>query len=220
MDRESLSDEELELLRTPAPRETVPVFEADRPRVSEPRQDPALVERHAQFAGILGEAIGEEVDGHVQVGLRDEWLGTFSEFVFGQPLPTCCAVIGSQVLDVEFYLTIEPKILFPLFDRMLGTQSTEPVPKRWLTEIEQTLVRHLVSQIIQRYAAMWQQTLSLELSIRHLEHNVQQLSGLRGGDRAHITRYEVAFDAGYGLIEICLPGRMTSMIRQRHSTAS
>ena len=214
MVRESLSEEEMKLLRTPVCVPEISVVSSNTP-TGGPRQDQSLVDLHLNFAAVLGEALSEMTHRKVSSRMRDEWLGTYAEFVFGQPTPTCCAVIKSKVRELEFYLAIDPKILFPLLDRLLGSKSTEPIPRRPLSEIERTVSRLLIEEVMSRYAATWEHTLSLELAVDRIEHNLQQMSGLRGSDSAYITRYEVACDSDFGLIELCLPWKTTEQIRQR-----
>lgn len=216
MDRELLTGDELRILRTPsATAKSSPTRLLDEQAIAAPRQDASLVELHTEFTPVLGAAISEMTHKKVRSRMRDEWIGTYSEFVFGQPLPTCCAVILSKVQELEFYLTIDPKILFPSLDSLFGTKSVEPIPTRPLSEIERTVTRLLIEEIVSRYAATWQHTLSLDLSVDRIEHNVQQMSAMRGSDTVYIVRYEVTIAAEFGLIELCLPWQTTSQIRQR-----
>lgn len=214
MDREALSDEELRLLHTPSLASDARVSSATQ-NLPLPKQDPSLVHLHLEFATSLGDVLSEMTHRQVTARLRDEWLGTYSEFVFGQPIPTCCAVINSRVHGLEFYLVVDPKILFPLLDRLLGSKSVEPIPQRPLSEIERTVSRLLIEETVNRYAAAWQHSLSLDPSVDRIEHNLQQMVGLRGSEATYNIRYEVSFDGAFGLLELCLPWQKTEQIRQR-----
>lgn len=214
MDRESLTDEEMRLLHTPSlvsDALTTPTT----PNLFLPKQDPSLVHLHLEFASSLGDVLSKMTHRQVTARLRDEWLGTYSEFVFGQPVPTCCAVIKSRVHGLEFYLVTDSKILFPLLDRLLGSKTIEPIPQRPLSEIERTVSRLLIEEIVNQYAAAWQHSLSLDPTVDRIEHNLQQMVGLHGSETTYNVRYEVSFDGAFGLLELCLPWQKTDQIRQR-----
>lgn len=213
MKREELTRDELVALQTAS--DSVPLPQATAKPSGNRRQDQALVDLHLQFSDILSDTLTAMTHRPVKATMRDEWLGTYAEFVFAQSVPTCCAVVVSKLHDLEFFVVMDPRILFPLLDRLLGSRTVEPVPQRPLSEIEQTVARLLIEEIVSRYAAAWQHSLALELSVDRIEHNVQQMAGLRGNEYAYISRYELACDGEFGLLEMCLPWGATEKMRKR-----
>lgn len=227
MDRDIITEHERELLQTPAARSSAVVNRApgsltdaasgtELPGVA-PQPDNAIVQIHRLYVDVLGQAVGEMVRQPVTTRLRDDGLGTYSEFVFHQPVPTCCAVLSSSTVELELYCYLEPQILFSLLDRMLGSHTVDLPPARVLSEIEHTLAQLLLEQIASSYARMWEPTLALDLAVERIMHNAQQAKLLPGSEPCYMARYELSCGREFGQMEICLPWQATESIRQRIS---
>ena len=217
MYRERLTSDELEVLLTQDPVVlSSPTPEDAGPRETEKHSDQALVELHSRYAHDLGTLLGELVRREVVVRLRSANLGTYGQFVFGQSVPTCCAVIQVEPIQAEFFLAISPSILFSLIDRLMGSDYPEPPQQRAPpTEIETSVIKLLVDQIVEKYREVWQQVLSLESAVDRLEHNAQQMRALAGGEPTYMVRYDVRCGGDQGWFELCLPWAATQQMRER-----
>ena len=174
-----------------------------------------LVQLHRDFATVLGRLLADSIGREVTVALRHEGLGTFSQFVFAQPMPCCCAVVTSDPADLEFYLAIKPSILYPIIDSLVGAKESDPTPQRPMTEIERSLVAVVVEQILGGYEDTWRALFSLEPKLDRFEHNLQQNLLLPGGEQTYCVRYDVRFDCFHGTIELCWPWKNSEAIRHR-----
>lgn len=215
MYREMLSDEELSALRTPANVADKSVSQIAPTDVEPPCL--SLKELHRTMADALSTSLGNLVSREVEVRLRDQSLGTYAQFVFGQPIPTCCAIARAEPINLEMYFAIQPTILYPLIDRLLGCKQSDPIPQRPITEIESGLAEILLTEIVSKYNDAWQQALTLDLTIAWIEHNVQRLGSMAGSEKTYRARYELRSGSDFGQLEICLPWRATNQIRQRLS---
>ena len=66
---------------------------------------------------------------------------TYSEFVFSLENPTCFNLLKAEPLEGNLILDINPSILYPIIDRLLGGgKEAGPLARRPLTEIELRLV--------------------------------------------------------------------------------
>ena len=221
MHNTSLTEEELAALSTttklrsssnPGPTSEVE-NEADEPVHS------SLIELHRLFAGTMSSTLSGLVECEASVRQGRQAKSTYSRFVLGQPIPTCCAVVRSGATDLQFYLTMQPTILYPLMDRMLGCKQSDPIPQRPITEIESGLALILLRQVVAEYGKAWQQALSLDLRVDRIAYNANQLAVLPGSEETYAARYEVSMRHDFGHIEICLPWAATRQIRQRLATS-
>src|SRR5688500_16942432 len=73
----------------------------------------------------------------VEVKLTGADQLTYSEFIFSLENPTCFNVLQANPLEGNLILDINPAILYPIIDRLLGGgRETGPLARRPLTEIE------------------------------------------------------------------------------------
>lgn len=223
--RKGLSSDERELLNSP---QTVHHRAADAPAhpteadsvagvTPDANQQlaPELSELHRTFAKSMSHTLDECVGAETEVALRHDGLSTFAQFVFGQPVPCCCAIVASETSQFEFYLAVTPSILYPMLDRLVGAREADPVPKRPMTEIERGLVEVLLAQVVAAYEEAWRPILSLSLNLARLEHNLQQSQLLSGGEATYRARYEVRFEGVGGFAEFCLPWEQSRPLRER-----
>ena len=218
--RKGLSTEERELLSSPQEvggmiGETGSTMSAASESGEIENLTPELSELHRTFAQSLASTLTDCLSRNMEVSLRHDGVSTYSQFVFGQPVPCCCAIVASETAKFEFFVSISPTILFPMLDRLVGAGESDPIPQRPITEIERGLIEVLLAQVIAVYEDAWRPVLALNLNLSRLEHNIQQSHLLSGSEATYRTRYDVRLDAFSGFIEFCLPWEASKQLRQR-----
>jgi flagellar motor switch protein FliM len=82
----------------------------------------------------------------VEVKLTSVDQLTYSEFVFSLENPTCFNLLRAEPLEGNLILDINPSILYPIIDRLLGGgKDGRPLARRPLTEIELRLVSRITA---------------------------------------------------------------------------
>ncbi len=215
MYRETLTADELETLAKPAAFDRQPSL-AQKENSEEAKQtDNALAELHLRFAESLASVLTSYAGRDVVARMRSANRGLYGQFVFGQPIPTCCAIARAEPIESEFFFAMGPSLLFPLIDRVLGSKQIEPAPSRPLSEIERSIAKLIFSGVLEKYADQWQQSLSLVLTIDRLEHNTQRLNALPGSAHVYLVQYDLLCEPDAGRLELCIPWNATQQIRER-----
>ena len=75
---------------------------------------------HEGFGRNFGAALSALLRTIVEVKLTSVDQLTYSEFVFSLENPTCFNLINAEPLEGQLILDINPSILFPIIDRLLG----------------------------------------------------------------------------------------------------
>ena len=89
----------------------------------------------------------------VEVKLTSVDQLTYSEFVFSLENPTCFNLLRAEPLEGNLILDINPSILYPIIDRLLGGgREPGPLARRPLTEIELRLVSRITNLFLERDA--------------------------------------------------------------------
>ena len=88
----------------------------------------ALQTLHEGFSRNFGAALSGLLRSIVEVKLTSVDQLTYSEFVFSLENPTCFNLLRADPLEGNLILDINPSILYPIIDRLLGGGRE---PARW-----------------------------------------------------------------------------------------
>jgi flagellar motor switch protein FliM len=139
------------------PREKIVVYDFKRPERVGKEQMRALQTLHEGFGRNFGAALSALLRSIVEVKLTSVDQLTYSEFVFSLENPTCFNLLRAAPLEGNLILDINPSILYPIIDRLLGGgKETGPVARRPLTEIELRLVSRITNLFLQEMRRAWE----------------------------------------------------------------
>ena len=210
-----LSEEELALLRMPARATSADVVHTPTTESECVEPDASLVELHDSLADVLAANLGQLVGRELHVNLKEQRRCTRAEFLLGRPTPTVCAVIRAENVQVEAYVLLQPSILYPMLDFVLGCKQSDPIPQRPISEIEMGVAELLVNEVISSYDESWQSVLNLNLRVHRFEHNLQRIASTVSEDLHYVACYEIQTGNHFGLLDICLPWNATKPLRAR-----
>ena len=121
--------------------EKVVTYDFKRPERVGKEQMRALQTLHEGFSRNFAASLSGLIRSMVDVRLVGVDQMTYSEFVFGLENPTCFNVLRAAPLEGNVILDINPSVIFPLLDRLLGGgKEKSPQLRRPLTELEMRLV--------------------------------------------------------------------------------
>src|SRR6187401_2150082 len=127
-------------------RDKISIYDFKRPERVGKEQMRALQSLHEGFGRNFGAALSALLRSIVEVKLTSVDQLTYSEFVFSLENPTCFNLLRAAPLEGNLILDINPSILYPIMDRLLGGgKDAGPVSRRPLTEIELRLVGRITS---------------------------------------------------------------------------
>ena len=122
-------------------REKVTLYDFKRPERVGKEQMRALQSLHEGFGRNFGAALSALLRSIIDVKLTSVDQLTYGEFVFSLENPTCFNLLRAEPLEGNLILDINPSILYPIIDRLLGGgKDAGPISRRPLTEIELRLV--------------------------------------------------------------------------------
>src|SRR5688572_26388580 len=102
------------------PREKIVAYDFKRPERVGKEQMRALQTLHEGFGRNFGAALSALLRSIVEVKLTSVDQLTYSEFVFSLENPTCFKLLRAAPLEGNLILDINPSILYPIIDRLLG----------------------------------------------------------------------------------------------------
>jgi flagellar motor switch protein FliM len=188
------------------PREKVTVYDFKRPERVGKEQMRALQTMHEGFGRNFGAALSALLRTIVEVKLTSVDQLTYSEFVFSLENPTCFNLINAPPLEGQLILDINPSILFPIIDRLLGGSATAPPPsRRPLTEIELRLVARITQLFLREMTHAWDGVLDLQPHVDRVESNPQLVQIIPANEVVVLISFELTIGETRGMLNLCIP---------------
>jgi len=190
----------------PKPREKVTVYDFKRPERVGKEQMRALQTMHEGFGRNFGAALSALLRNIVEVKLTSVDQLTYSEFVLSLENPTCFNLINAEPLEGQLVLDINPSILFPIIDRLLGGSTMSAPPnRRPLTEIELRLVSRITDLFLAEMQHAWENVLDLQLTVDRVESNPQLVQIIPANEVVVLISFELTIGETRGMINLCIP---------------
>ena len=173
------------------------------------------------WAKLRGFALSALLRTIVEVKLTSVDQLTYSEFVFSLENPTCFNLINANPLEGQLILDINPSLLFPIIDRLLGggTDSTPPA-RRPLTEIELRLVSRITDLFLAEMHHAWENVIDLTLEVDHVESNPQLVQIVPPNEVVVLISFELTLGEVRGMMNLCIPFNSIERISNKLSANS
>jgi flagellar motor switch protein FliM len=187
-------------------REKVTPYDFKRPERVGKEQMRALQSLHEGFGRNFGAALSALLRTIVEVKLTSVDQLTYSEFVFSLENPTCFNLLRAEPLEGNLILDINPSILYPIIDRLLGGgKDTGPATRRPLTEIELRLVSRITALFLTQLKKAWDNVLELNLSVERVENNAQLVQIVPPNEVVVLISFELTLGDLRGMMNLCIP---------------
>lgn len=190
----------------PRGREKVTPYDFKRPERVGKEQMRALQSLHEGFGRNFGAALSALLRTIVEVKLTSVDQLTYSEFVFSLENPTCFNLLRAEPLEGNLILDINPSILYPIIDRLLGGgKDAGPLARRPLTEIELRLVSRITALFLSQLKRAWDNVLELTLSVERVESNAQLVQIVPPNEVVILVSFELTLGDIRGMMNLCIP---------------
>jgi len=186
--------------------EKITPYDFKRPERVGKEQMKALQTLHEGFGRKFAAGLSAMLRTIVEVKLTSVDQLTYSEFIFSLDNPTCFNLLRAEPLEGNLILDINPSILYPMIDRMLGG-GREPTltSRRPLTEIELRLVSRITNLFLREMKHAWENMLELELKVVQVESNPQLIQIVPPNEVVVLVCFEVTLIEVRGIINLCIP---------------
>jgi flagellar motor switch protein FliM len=188
------------------PKEKVTSYDFKSPDRVGKEQMKTLQTMHEGFGRKFAAGLSAMLRAVVDVKLTTVDQLAYSEFVFGLDNPTCFNLLRAEPLEGNLILDLNPAILYPMIDRLLGG-GREPAmaARRPLTEIEQRLVLKVTKMFLQELKHAWENVIELDFEVIQTESNPQLIQVVPQNEVVIVLCFEVALIEARGGITLCIP---------------
>ena len=183
----------------------VMVYNFKRPDRVSKEQMRSLHFLHDRFARNFSSSLSAYLRTISEINLVSVEQLTYSEFLLSLPDPTCFSSISMKPLEGNAALEINPSLVFPIIDKMLGGPGEPLTEIRAMTAIEQNIFEAIIRLMLEDLKEVWRQIVNLEMRIHAQETSPQLVQVVAPNEVVVLIVFEVKFQEVVGMMNFCIP---------------
>jgi flagellar motor switch protein FliM len=139
----------------------------------------------------------------------------YSDFLKLLPDPTLFSSLGMRPLESNVALELNPSVVFPMIDMLLGGPGNTPLGERSLTEIELNIIEGVVKLAMRDLKEAWRPIMDIEFYLDGMGSKPQMFQIVAPGETVVAVGLEIKVGESSGMMNICVPSRMLKTNRHR-----
>jgi len=131
------------------------------------------------------------------------------------PDPTLFSSVGMRPLDGNLALELNPSLVYPMIDVLLGGPGTALPGERNLTEIEMNIIEGVVKLALRDMREAWRPIMEIDFYLEGTGTKVQMFQITSAGETVVAIAMEVKLGENSGMMNLCIPSRILKVIRNK-----
>ncbi|MBE3588284.1 MAG: flagellar motor switch protein FliM [Thermoanaerobacteraceae bacterium] len=161
---------------------------------------------HQHFARLLSSFLSGYLHSTVNVEVASVGQLIYEEFIRSIPSPTALIIFTLKPLEGSALLEANNQTVYSMIDLLFGGPGSSSDQVRELTDIELTVVRRLMSRILEHLALAWQDFYTVEPDIQAVETNPRMQQLYSPNEVVALITLSVSInEEERGFLNICLP---------------
>jgi len=160
---------------------------------------------HEGFARHFGADLSGYIRAIGEVTVTSVKQMTYSEYIEKVPNPTSIAVFSLDPLKGAAIFEINPSIIFPIIDRVLGGNGGAIGKPRELTDLEQAIVGKIIEKAFLNLKDSWHRIVEFEPEIKARETNPQFVQIVAPNEMCLNLNFEIKIKEHVGAMSMCIP---------------
>ena len=184
----------------------VAVYDFKRPERVSTDQIRSMEMLHDNLARKLAASLSAYLRTIIDVKMASVEQLTYQEFIMSLPNPTCFNLMSCEPLDGQMVLEINPSIVFPLIDKLLGGGSGQvSIPEREMTTIELRLIHRVTEMVLGFLHEIWSNVMDIDFKIKATESNPQLMQIVPPNEVVILVCFELRMGECSGMLNLCIP---------------
>ena len=202
---EEINPEELENTPDILEQRKITLYDFKRPNRVSKEQLRSMRAMHDKMARSLASNISSLMRSIVEIQLHSVDQMTYGEFLMSLPSPTSFNVFSLKPLDGKGIIEINPSIVFPMIDRLLGGPGIPFDANREFTDIELNLLDQILRIITQNMKEVWAPIMDLYPVIEAKESSPNVVQIVAQNEIVIMVVMEIVIGQTSGMMNICYP---------------
>ena len=173
---------------------------------------------HENFSRMLNTFLSGYLRSYVQAEVISVEELSYYEFSNSIVNPAVISIVNFQPLTGQILLDLSPSIAFTLIDRILGGSGKSYEETRTFTEIEITLIKKLMRQMLALMIDPWENVIELKLDLEKMETNSQFAQIVSPNETVALITLNLKIGDIEGMLNICIPHIVIEPILPKLST--
>lgn len=190
-------------------------YDFRRPNKLSKDQTRTLTMLHENFARLMTTALSTYLRTMVRAQVVSIGQMNYDEFVKSLHNPTVMCIFSLRPLEGNMVIEIQPQLAFVIVDRLLGGFGYSVEKIRELTDVEQTVIKRVMSRILPSIKEAWQVVVELNPAFESIELNPLFTQIIPPTDMIVLITLEVRISEAFGLMNICMPFAVIEPILDR-----
>jgi len=183
----------------------VKIYDFRRPDKFSKDQIRTIEMMHESFARHFGADLSGYIRTIAEITVTSVKQLTYSEYVERIPNPTSIAVFSLEPLKGMAIFEINPSIIFPIIDRVLGGVGEAMSKPRELTDLEQAIVGKIIEKAFTNLKDSWHRIADFDPEIKARETNPQFVQIVAPNEMCMNLNFEIKIKEHVGAMSICIP---------------
>jgi flagellar motor switch protein FliM len=183
----------------------VSIYNFRRPDRVSREQMRSLHFMHDRFARNFSSSLSAYLRTITEVNLVSVEQLSYQEFLLSVPDPTCFNAIGIRPLEGAFALEVNPQLVFPMIDKMLGGPGEPLKNLRTMTDIEQSIFDGVLKLALEDLKEGWRGIVDFDFKIQAKETSPQLIQIVAPNEVVLLVVFEVKMGPVVGMINLAIP---------------
>jgi flagellar motor switch protein FliM len=160
---------------------------------------------HDRFARNFSSSLSAYLRTITEVNLVSVEQLSYQEFLLSVPDPTCFNAISIKPLEGALALEVNPTLVFPIIDKMLGGPGEPLKNLRTMTDIEQSIFDGILKLLLEDIREAWRGIVDLDFRIQARETSPQLIQIVAPNEVVLLVVFEVKMGPVSGMINLAIP---------------
>lgn len=196
----------------------IKVYDFKRPDKFSKDQIRTLYMLHEHFARLMNTYLSGSLRTIVHIDVASVDQLTYEEFIRSLPNPSVIGVFKMAPLKGNAIFELNPNIVFSIIDRLFGGPGLPPAKIRALTDIEDVIIRRVITKTLECFQEAWKQVVAIEPKLEVIETNPQFTQIVPPNDMVVIITLHIKIGQAEGLVNLCIPYLVLEPIMSKLTT--
>jgi len=170
---------------------------------------------HDRFARSCSASFSAYLRSMTEINLVSVDQFTYFEFLMSLPDPTCLSVLNMAPLEGNAALELNPSIVFPIIDKLLGGPGQPLAEIREISDIEYRVIDGVIKRALQDLQEAWAQAIEIEIAVVESETSPQLIQIAAPNEPVVLVTFEIKIADLSGMMNLCVPSRMLEPVIHR-----
>jgi flagellar motor switch protein FliM len=168
---------------------------------------------HEHFARNFASSLSAYLRDIADVSVASVEQSSYAAFMKSLSDPTLFTSIGMRPLDANIAIELNPSLVFPMIDMILGGPGLGLPDNRNLTEIELNIIEGVIKLAMKDLQTAWHPIIELDFFLDGIGTKAQMFQIVSPAESVIAVHLEVKIGENSGTLNLCIPSRVLKVLR-------